>query len=127
MKSAYDDLKCLALGSVANVSEWNTFPLDINIIHKGLTLGAGDYCNVITPAFSEWFFSSSYFDMPNFHQFEIWLDDKINRNQQVPDGFYTIPGELSSWRVSHEASPSLIHKHYSEEEQWKCIRPENTE
>ena len=103
------NFKCLALAGGAHLAEWNDIVTHSGLLHKGLPRGAGDYCNIITSRFSEWIFASSYLKTPRFHQYENWLFDEISGKNQVPNGFYTIPREMSSWRFNTKVSPSLIH------------------
>ena len=100
--------KCLALGSGTRLIEWDQYPSYAPLLHKGLPRGAGDYCNIITPRFSDWISNSSYLKEGS-HQFEVWIINEISMKNKVPDGFYTIPGDLSSRRFDIKSSPSLIH------------------
>jgi hypothetical protein len=109
LKNSDANFKCLALAGEAHFLEWNDVPTHNGLLHKGLPRGAGDYCNIITPRFSEWIFDSSYLKTRRFHQYENWLSDEISGKNKVPDGFYTIPREFSSWRFNPKVSPSLIH------------------
>lgn len=98
------DFKFLGLSSWGSLVDYPHYPEFETLIHKGLPYGAGDYCNIISPAFSEWILSYSY--VKDCLALERFLSDF---NNKLPSGFYSVPSELGAPRFNTDVLPSMIH------------------
>ena len=104
LKGTDPELKFIGLSSWGSLIDYPYYPEFETLIHKGLPYGAGDYCNIILPAFSEWILSYSY--LKDCLALECFLSDFKDK---LPSGFYSVPNELSAPRFDTNILPSMIH------------------
>ena len=78
---------------------------EVFIVHNKVPTGMDDFANIVTPKFSEWFFTSELFTYERF----MGLDEYFRyiAGKKV-EGFYCFPEEISAARFPPEVTPSMI-------------------
>ena len=120
------DFAYMALGGGTSINEWPHFPHEAPLVLKGVPFEMNDQCAIVTPQFVEWL--RSYFpDRTDYKSFEGFMRSYAIPNKKLPEGCYTMPGELSSRTFPDTIIPSIAHDTVLWREQgiFKALRPDD--
>lgn len=102
------DFVVMFLGGNIRVSDWQHFPNEAPLVLQGVPFEFSDQCLIATPAFADWLLEA-FPHQSESKSFEGYIRYEKIGKQEIPEGFYTIPGDLGTADFPPDAIPSIMH------------------